>query len=334
MQLRMFEVMQDVDHISLKDMESALSHKTIKRWAYILHDKDTKEDGTLKNPHYHIICDLGKNPYEVESIAKWFNIEPQYVSKIKTTIDDAFAYLVHNNDDSKYSYSPSYVMSNFNYTEFLNVYNHNRNLVINNPYLSYSNGRKVLSEQFYKDVYSNNLSPCDIQHCFDFRTICELGTQLEKVWEGVKYIKRPERSLWCIYVYGMSGTGKSTWAYNFCKDRNYSYYRCSQGSTGLDNYMGEKVIIFDDIRDSDYPFHDLLKITDPLYNCRVHARYHDVDLSPCHVMIFTSTLPLSAWYRFVDEDKVQLYRRIKTIYNINTSQLWEFDLTKRKYVLL
>ena len=35
-----------------------MDYKTIKEWAYILHDKDINEKGELKKPHFHIYLNL------------------------------------------------------------------------------------------------------------------------------------------------------------------------------------------------------------------------------------------------------------------------------------
>ena len=69
-------------HFNEENIKSCLEHKTIRRWAYVRHDKDpyTKDDknlyGHLKNAHWHIVIDLGNSPKDVDTVAKWLNIPP------------------------------------------------------------------------------------------------------------------------------------------------------------------------------------------------------------------------------------------------------------------
>ena len=52
MRLQICEVVSDLKHLEENQIIKVLdSQKVIYEWGYILHDKDTKEDGTLKEPH-------------------------------------------------------------------------------------------------------------------------------------------------------------------------------------------------------------------------------------------------------------------------------------------
>lgn len=48
MQLRHMEIVQDADKLKVDIQQTCMQYKTIKQWAYILHDKDDTR------PHYHI----------------------------------------------------------------------------------------------------------------------------------------------------------------------------------------------------------------------------------------------------------------------------------------
>lgn len=74
-------------NFSEENIKNCISHKTIKTYAYIRHDKDvyTSDDekngykaGDSKPPHWHIVikCD---NAIELDTIAKWLDIPPQYI---------------------------------------------------------------------------------------------------------------------------------------------------------------------------------------------------------------------------------------------------------------
>ena len=50
------EYEQQLRHMkmSIDEMRAVIDkHSTIKHWAYIIHDKDVREDGSPKEPHIH-----------------------------------------------------------------------------------------------------------------------------------------------------------------------------------------------------------------------------------------------------------------------------------------
>lgn len=122
--------------VSLKfneeNIKTALSHKTLQSWAYILHDKDaytaedenknvkflhdeyaklsdkkiSVDDYVTKNQwvhagatiprHWHVVCQ-SPSAITLSSVAKWFGIQPQYVElpKGRGAFLDCVAYLTH-----------------------------------------------------------------------------------------------------------------------------------------------------------------------------------------------------------------------------------------------
>ena len=48
MQLKQYDIVQNQDLLTVDIQEVCMKYKTIKKWAYILHDKDDTR------PHYHI----------------------------------------------------------------------------------------------------------------------------------------------------------------------------------------------------------------------------------------------------------------------------------------
>lgn len=78
---------------------------------YILHDKDVKEDGSLKEPHVHILIEL-KSPRYLTDVCKWFkncldNVGRTVTTRsieISPTTQDADDYLTHKKEPSKHQY--------------------------------------------------------------------------------------------------------------------------------------------------------------------------------------------------------------------------------------
>lgn len=111
------------DLINLDNMKDFLvNRECIMKYAYIVHDKDTYslEDeakneqhkaGTLKSPHIHLLLKF-RCPQQIGNVAKWFNIKPNCVQKVKSEVA-ATAYLIHANAPQKYQYELSEVISNF-----------------------------------------------------------------------------------------------------------------------------------------------------------------------------------------------------------------------------
>ena len=93
---------------------NGIEKKSIKEWAYILHDKDTwNQDawdafvdkngeepewvvGQVKPRHWHVVLKVSP-ALTVNQIAKWFNVDPNFVEVKKghNTFLDCVAYLTH-----------------------------------------------------------------------------------------------------------------------------------------------------------------------------------------------------------------------------------------------
>lgn len=79
-------------------------------FAYILHDKDTKDDGELKKAHYHFRI-FGENQKTISAWAKTFQVEEYQIE----TLDNkkrAIRYLVHFDSPSKYAYNIEDIVTN------------------------------------------------------------------------------------------------------------------------------------------------------------------------------------------------------------------------------
>ena len=77
-------------------------------FAYILHDKDTKETGEIVEPHYHLLL-VFKNARSFEAIQRTF-----VGSHIEETLNivSAVNYLIHNGKPNKYNYEKSAIVTN------------------------------------------------------------------------------------------------------------------------------------------------------------------------------------------------------------------------------
>lgn len=72
------------------------------QYAYILHDKDTDEDGNPKKPHWHIVVSF---PYQksISAAAKVLGVADNYIQPTSSR-EEALSYLIHMYDPDKYQY--------------------------------------------------------------------------------------------------------------------------------------------------------------------------------------------------------------------------------------
>lgn len=90
--------------------------------AYAYHDKDVKEDGTLKEPHFHLIL-ITYNAHSVSAIRRWFwgyvdstGKEITTTAQICSDVFEMYDYLTHSTrkaiEDGKYQYEKDIVQTN------------------------------------------------------------------------------------------------------------------------------------------------------------------------------------------------------------------------------
>lgn len=281
--------MQEVEYLTV-DVDKVLQdHTMIKEWAYIIHDKDPGV-----KPHYHIYMNFGSGGAETEKVAKWFGLAPQYVSKIKGKKHSALLYLIHANAScrEKYQYQPSEVTANFDYEK-----------EIRGSQMIGDFGKYSYAEQL---VYVKSLSPDEQGKAFD---------KLEKLWkiECQTAGLNPNRNLEVMFICGATGTGKTHYAKKFLKTLGYDFCISSSSNDPFQDYLGQRAIILDDLRDKAFEMEDLLKILDNNTASSVRSRFSNKVFTG-KMIVITSSVPLSQWYWQYKANSFdtleQLYRRI------------------------
>ena len=309
MQLRHCEVMQYVEYIKVDIQRVIKEHKTIKEWAYILHDKDDT------GAHYHIYLNFGKSSCDTALIAKWFEIEEQYVNKVHGRKSDVLLYLIHGNDTQKdkHQYLPSEVISNFDYE---------------NALLS----AKIIGD-FKNYSYAQQL---DYVHSLPVGEKTKAFTQLEKLWkiECQAMTLKTERNIEVVFIYGKAGTGKTYYAKKMLTELGYDFCVSSSSNDPFQDYLGQKAIILDDLRsknkptDSGFEFEDLLKILDNNTNSTVRSRFNNKVFNG-EMIVITTPVPLNHWYwqyKTNSNDTLeQLYRRITCYIEVTRDWITIYD---------
>ncbi len=282
------EIVCSVDKMPVDVQETIKKYSTIKQWAYIIHDKDDT------NPHYHIYLRFNSS-IDSSMIASWFGIPENFVNKIKGKKTDMLMYLTHSNDtqSGKHLYSPDEVIANFDFETEI------ENSKIIGDFNKYSYAQQL--------QYINTLSLVDKTRAF---------TQLKKLWEleCQCLALRSDRQLKVVFVTGKAGSGKTYYAKRMLEKMNLDYCISSSSNDPFQDYMGQKAIILDDLRDKSFDLEDLLKILDNNTNSSIKSRFNNKVFNG-EMIVITSLVPIHYWYsQYKNINSIetldQLYRRI------------------------
>ncbi|MDK0888501.1 Rep family protein, partial [Clostridium perfringens] len=308
MKFRMCEIVQQTKYLncSFSDFKRKLvsvynNIKGLEKYILILHDKDTDEIGSLKAPHVHLYLKFSM-PYDSKYISQWFDIEEQYINKIKGRWKDVASYSVHRNAPDKFQYDVKEVFSNYDWLSDLNK----------SEKISKNNERK---EEIIELIVNGVIREYNY---FEYITPVEFDKYKRSIDNAFKYrldkIKGVDRKMDVIFMTGDSGTGKTTYAKEIAKQRNFSVYVSSGSNDVLDDYKGQDCLILDDLRPSCMGLSDLLKMLDNNTSSSVKSRYRNKVLE-CKLIIITTTLSIDNFFNnvFMEEKEtvVQLKRRCK-----------------------
>ena len=269
---RVFNVMQYVNHpetgeplLNEETIIKALEHKTIKQWAYILHDKDVysqadeeadpnHKQGDVKPPHWHIVMNCN-NAMEIGVIAKWLGIAENFVDIPKGNgagkFLDCVEYLTHESarqqELGKHRYENEEVKASegFDWRAKLDKRNDNK--------LKYG---KDLSdeEQILYDVMYNGMTLHEVEKQDPF---CYMNNIDKLLKYRLDYIRRmkPPKSRINYYIYGKGGIGKDLMSRSLARalfpdieDDEDIFFVVGAGNVTFEGYDGQPVIIWSDRR--------------------------------------------------------------------------------------
>ena len=299
--LKHCEVVSQPEYITGKVGDILREHKVIKKYAYILHDKDPDT-----SPHYHIYLNFGRSGIALSDIAKWFGLQESCVERVKGRPVDVLKYLVHGNDSqqNKYQYSYDEVIANFDF-------------------LAEVEADKILGD-FEKYSYAQQLQ---YVNSLPISEKSAAHTKLEKLWKlwCQCLVLNAERQIEVMFIDGKGGTGKTYYARKLLEKMGYDYCISSSSNDPFQDYMGQKAIILDDLRDKAFEFEDLLKILDNNTASSVRSRFANKVFNG-KMIVITSSVPLMLWYPEhkygASKDSIQqLYRRITAYVEVTTEHV-------------
>lgn len=99
---------------NLVELQRYVSLRHVKYYAYILHDKDIREDGTPKEPHYHLSVTY-RNGRSVSAVYKELKnfFSSTVLVEVTEDLSSILDYLVHARDPTKFQYDSKDVVSTY-----------------------------------------------------------------------------------------------------------------------------------------------------------------------------------------------------------------------------
>lgn len=276
--------------------------------------------------HYHIgIRTISDNTYE--NIAKWFGLSANSVQKITHKFESTYIlYIIHYKRENKTPVPIDKVVSNFK-------------IDFEKLFVMAENGSRL--QGILALVDNGTITRYNYTEYLNINELVKWDKIMEKAFRYREDRERKvKRNMDCIFIYGDSQTGKSTFATQIAEDRKLSVFVSGGGSDVLDGYRGEQCIILDDLRPSTMALADLLKFLDNNTASSVKSRFRNKDISNCKLIIITTTKPIEQFFSEVfnseNEPKIQLMRRcgLKIYMTKDLIYMSVYDKNARDYVPL
>lgn len=283
-------------------------------YGIIYHDLDTA------NKHYHVAIKT-KQPVRLSAIAKNYEQAENLIKIWRRNEGNMWAYMTHQTKNAK--------AEKVDYTPYL--YDHNKTRFdsdITRQKCMYDDTKnqkneKARIEKLCYAILDGNITKKDLLAPDLIKTYWQHKTKIDKALQvRTDSLRLNAPKCKTTLITGKSGTGKTTYATNLAK-QNYphSWIMASAGNDPLQDYTGERCIIFDDWRPQDYQLQDLLALLDPNYRQRTHkSRYYNKPLATELILITTNlTLDnITNYYTgYNNEDPKQIRRRIQTLVTIH-----------------
>lgn len=191
-------------------------------------------------------------------------------------------------------------------------------------------------------LYNGSISKDELEERLTGSQYGRFKNQIENVY--AKYLQNQaeqfrkkmieqNKSVKVIWIYGASGTGKTSLAKEYAEKAEQEYFVTGSSRDIFQNYKGEHTLIMDELRPNVIPYADLLRILDPYENNKMlPARYHDKALA-CDLIIITtpynpyefyqeifgdiSTMPVYARRKLATDSFEQLLRRLSLVIEMN-----------------
>lgn len=343
---------QQLAYLPMKTIENLieLAEKKLgaQKYAVILHDKDIDKNGLPEDPHIQMMMSF-ENARYVKSIAKELGDKPEYLEVWKGDSRNGYAYLIHATTEArhKHQYSVDEVKANFDY-----------------PAMIQKMTQEVKSRETYRDsakinmildlVYSGEMTKDEAAEQLSGQQYAKASKSIDIVFnrhlevQAEKWREEMIREGKCvkvIWICGNAGTGKTRLAKAYAEKKGQPYYVSGSSRDIFQNYKGEHILILDELRPRNIPYHDLLRILDPFsvqWQTMAPSRYTDKALA-VELIIVTSPFDPKNFYEveFGGRTKAkeidrfeQLERRIALVIKMEQKEIYTetFNTWQDRYI--
>lgn len=314
MNLSMCEVIVYQEHYpKIDDVEAVLKgRETVKKYIIVLHDKDVEENGNPKKSHYHIYLHFGRSQ-NTDMCCEWFQVQSNAIEKIKgSRWSGAELYAVHENKPEAYQYDPNAVRANYDYIKALAK----ASKAYKQKNLPQTLASAILSGQMtYRQAYRDLLK-------YDYSK--EATRYLKDAYYIYSRNLPPNRNIDVVFFTGQPGAGKTDIAKAMATAECKDYYISESGADPMGDYMGEQVLILDDVREDTFTLVEWLKLLDNHTNSGIRSRYSNKFFSGDTIYITSAYNPMF-WFLNTGENRDQFFRRINQYIVVTFDKVFQYN---------
>lgn len=291
----------------------------------ILHDRDTASDhiaspvdGGFVAPHIHLLVGFKsrKTGLTPAGAAAALGVQPQMIEKAKPgrhTPDNCLAYLIHAKDASKHHYDARDVVTVIGEDYCAIEAARRQSWAQGEAFKSKKGARERLPLIVAKAARGEILKHDILENNDYYETYATIPGAMNAIdaalsaaaerrnMSEAKKLDEGEFTKSVFFFDGSSGAGKSLIASTLadCLQRSYGWDSYpAAAKNALDDYLGEQVIVMDDVRGGAMSFEDWLRLLDPHHASPASARYKNKQSIAPRVIIITSSMsPDSFFFR-------------------------------------
>lgn len=229
--------------------------KAIKMLAYILHDKDKKEDGTPKEPHFHVLITT-IYPVAVSTVANWFGVANNMICICngRSSYNSVLLYFTHKRYENNIQKQHYAIEEIHQLGEQLDI----ETIITNRLENKSPKKKQSLLQSLKEKLLNGEISYSQIRKEYQDIFVNHIKKFQEINQERIKLLPIPEERI-NIYITGAGGAGKDfltdllsyylTSKEDFEIDTdNERVYTAGSAKVALQEYNGQELICFRDYR--------------------------------------------------------------------------------------